>query len=174
MYPAHPLCSVFTQPVILHFSLLPLFLRLSFLPSNFTLTYTSCLACPLPLPPSLWALARGVRRFQLTKQKPCSPPPPLPLFKHQPVFLSSSCCCTANNRMGRRENQRHRKKERANTRHFHDFKLYFLDASLHWRAWPPAGKPGSLSKTVISFFKYVSIVSFRKFVVSSQHSSSSH
>lgn len=82
-----------------HLALLPSlsFPQVIFLPSNFTLTYTSCLACPLPLPPSLWALARGVRRFQLTKQKPCSPPPPLPLFKHQPVFLSSSCCCTANN-----------------------------------------------------------------------------
>lgn len=66
---------------------------------------SSCLHSSSPPPPSpvrLSALAKGVRRFQLTEHKPCSPPPhpppPLPpLSKKHPVFFSSRCCHKAKN-----------------------------------------------------------------------------
>lgn len=66
---------------------------------QFQLTSSTCLASPPP--PSLWAPARGVRRFQLTEQKPRSPPPERErgrMNKHETLMVLSwcfsSCSCS--------------------------------------------------------------------------------
>lgn len=134
----------------------------------------SCL--PPPFPPSLWALARGVRRFQLTEQKPCSPPP---LFKNRRVFLSSSSCCTANNweerkvRLVKRERETIDREKGQNTSVISNCISH--DALLHMGPCPHPLLPSNtrvISQMVIRLLIEVNTVSFRKVAVSSLHCAS--